>query len=95
MTIFGTLMQSGAVLTHYVSKARLEKLNEEIPKICILTGDYDCLVDPKNSEYMHQVMDKSELVVWEETGHAINIQRPTLFNDLLERVWAEGREGRG
>lgn len=92
MTQVANLLQTGAVLTHRVTRDRLAALDAQIPKICILTGDYDCLVDPRNSFELHQAMPSSELIVWEETGHAINIQRPTMFNELLERVWGEARQ---
>lgn len=95
MTQLANLLQTGAVLTHRVTHDRLAALDATIPKICVLTGDYDCLVDPRNSFELHKAMPRSELVMWEQTGHAINIQRPTLFNELLERVWREGREGAG
>jgi len=87
--IMGNLGQTAAALTHHLPRERLARLNKMIPKICILTGDEDSLVDPTNSRYLHSVMSKSELVVWKDTGHAINIQHPERFNELLAGVWME------
>lgn len=33
-----------------------------------------------------------ELVVWEETGHALQMQWAERFNKLMEKCWEEGRK---
>lgn len=38
------LSQSLAALTHHVSPSRLRLINEQVPKIVVLTGDEDSLV---------------------------------------------------
>jgi pimeloyl-ACP methyl ester carboxylesterase len=35
------------------------------------------------------LLQRMAVVVWENTGHAINIQHPERFNELLQRVWDE------
>ncbi|KZT57188.1 alpha/beta-hydrolase [Calocera cornea HHB12733] len=91
-TTIGSLSQTAACLTHYVSPARLHKIARTIPKVLILTGDEDNMVSPRNSEYLKSQMPEAELVVWEKTGHALQQQWPGRFNALVERVMREGRE---
>lgn len=74
---------------------RLRSISEAIPKVLILTGDDDNLVSPANSRYMKSCMPDAELEEWEATGHAIHVQRPKKFNQLLERVFKEGRRKSG
>ena len=81
-----------AGLTHRVSPARLSTISSTIPKVMVVTGDSDNLVAPSNSIYIKKYMQEAEYVVFEETGHVIHSQRKTRFNELLERVFTEGRE---
>jgi pimeloyl-ACP methyl ester carboxylesterase len=60
--------------------------------VTIVTGDSDNLVAPTNSAYIKKYMEEAEYLVFEETGHAINVQRKKRYNELLERTFAEGRE---
>jgi len=80
-----------ACITHHVTPERLRKISASIPKVLIVTGDKDHLVDPRNSRYIKEHMPEAELVEWEETGHAIHIQRNYHFNALLEQVFKEGK----
>lgn len=89
-----------ASLTHHVSSERLAFVAANIPKIAIVTGDEDYLVNPAGSERIKAAMDQAlekenprriELVKWEGTGHAIHIQKETQFNELVERCVNEGR----
>lgn len=91
-TPMGTLSQMSAGLTHHVTPDRLQLISRTIPKILILTGDNDDLVNPANSKYLKSHMPEAEQVVFEETGHAIHLQRPKRYCELLERVFEEGRE---
>lgn len=81
-----------AGLGHHVTPARLSSISSTIPKVTIVTGDQDNLVPPANSKYMKEHMREAEYLVFEDTGHAINVQRKERYNALLERVFAEGRE---
>jgi pimeloyl-ACP methyl ester carboxylesterase len=40
-------------------------------------------------------MPDAELEQWENTGHALHVQRPKKFNKMLERVFREGRSKSG
>ena len=81
-----------AGLTHYVSDDRLRKISAEIPKVVILTGDDDHLVDPQKSFYLKEHMPDAEFIQWKETGHAIHYQHRKRFNELVKRVIQEGKE---
>lgn len=81
-----------AGLTHNVTPDRLRKISTSIPKVLIVTGDEDYLVDPSNSRWMKEHMPEAELVEWEGAGHGIQVQCGDRFNELLERVVREGRE---
>ncbi|KAL7414118.1 Alpha/Beta hydrolase protein [Mrakia frigida] len=86
------LSQSLAALTHHVSPSRLRLINEQVPKIVVLTGDEDSLVRiGESARLVKEGLTRAEAVVWEGTGHAIQLQRPKWFNALLERVFEEGR----
>ncbi|KAJ7929291.1 alpha/beta-hydrolase [Mycena leptocephala] len=89
--LFGALSQMYAALTHHVTSERLRSISEAIPKVLILTGDDDNLISPANSRYIKSCMPDAELEEWEGTGHALHSQRPRRFNQLLERVFKEGR----
>ena len=88
----GTFSQMAAGLTHHVAPARLRRIAQTVPKVLILTGDEDNLVRPSNSVYIKSHMPEAEFIQWEKTGHGIHIQHKDRFNELLERVFAEGRQ---
>jgi len=81
-----------AATTHRVSAARLRSIASSIPKVLIVTGDEDNLINPANSRDLKASMPEAELVSWEKTGHALHVQWPKRFNELLERTFREGRE---
>lgn len=58
-----------AAMTHNVSPERLREISKSIPKVLIVTGDEDHLVDPENSRYMKEQMPEAELVEWAGAGH--------------------------
>lgn len=88
----GTFSQMAAGLTHHVAPARLGRIAQSVPKVIILTGDADHLVDPRNSVALKEAMPEAELVQWERTGHGIHTQHRERFNVLLERTFEEGRK---
>lgn len=81
-----------AATTHRVTKDRHRLIATTIPKVLILTGDDDDLVNPENSKELARRMPEAELVVWHETGHGLHLQWPKRFNELLERTFKEGRD---
>ncbi|THV07838.1 alpha/beta-hydrolase [Dendrothele bispora CBS 962.96] len=91
-TLLGALSQMCAGLSHHVTPARLKAISRSIPKVLIVTGDEDHLVDPKNSFYLKEQMKEAEFVQWKQTGHALHFQWPKRFNELVEKVVEEGRQ---
>ncbi|KAJ7090226.1 alpha/beta-hydrolase [Mycena belliarum] len=89
--LVGALSQMSAALSHHVAPQRLRTASERIPKVLILTGDEDNLVAPSNSRSLKSCMPDAELEEWTGTGHSIHVQRNKQFNQLLERVFKEGR----
>ncbi|KAL4065339.1 Alpha/Beta hydrolase protein [Scleroderma yunnanense] len=90
-SVMGVLSQMMAGLTHNVSPDKLRKISAFIPKVLILTGDTDMLVDPSGSVFLKRIMPEAEFHSWEQTGHAVAWQRAKWFNALMERVIQEGR----
>lgn len=85
-TTLGPLLQMSACLTHHVSSKDLKRINELVPKIAIITGDWDQIVNPSHSKHMHKMMPDALYEVWKDAGHAIHIQFPFTFNKFL-RQW--------
>lgn len=90
--MMGTFSQMAAALTHHVQPDTLRRISKSVPKVLILTGDRDYLVDPSNSFRLKEYMPEAEFVQWENTGHGIHIQHKVRFNAVLEKVFEEGRE---
>lgn len=88
----GAISQMFAGLTHHVSKHRLREISRTVPKVLIVVGDEDHLVDPGNSVYLKENMPEAEYVVFEHTGHGIHLQKPREYCELVDRVIKEGRE---
>ena len=78
-------------MTHHVTPERLHTISRNVPKVLIVTGDNDHLVDPRNSAYLSSQMPEAQYEKWEGTGHGIHGQWPERFNRLLEGVFKEGR----
>lgn len=88
----GAISQMCAGLTHHVSKDRLRAISQAVPKIMIVVGDEDNLVDPGNSKYIKEHMPEAEYVEFQNTGHGIHLQWPERYCELVERAIKEGRE---
>jgi hypothetical protein len=52
----GHLSQMAAGMGHRVVPERLAKISKSVPKVTIVTGDDDHLVDPRNSEWLATCM---------------------------------------
>ena len=88
----GALSQMAAATTHYVSPERLRKISSTIPKVLIVTGDTDNLIDPSNSHHLKEDMPEAELIVKEGGAHGVAMQYKDWFNEVLERTFKEGRQ---
>lgn len=91
-TLHGAVSQMKAALSHNIPDADLERINKNVPKICILTGDTDYLVDPRNSDYLKDKLTRAEFHKFESAGHALGNQIADRVNGILEKVIAEGEE---
>lgn len=91
-TFLGAISQMAAGLTHHVSASRLRTISASIPKVLIVTGDQDNLVEVRNSYRIQEHMPEAEFVQWENTGHGIHLQRKTWLNALLDKVFKEAKE---
>ena len=80
-----------AGLTHRVSGDRLREISRLIPKVVIVTGDEDHLVNPDKSRFIKANMPEAELIEFAETGHAIHLQRTKEVNGIISRAIREGR----
>lgn len=53
---------------HRVSEERLAEISHRIPKIVILTGDKDGIVNPERSRDLANMLPGSEYIVFPEVG---------------------------
>ncbi|KIJ60619.1 hypothetical protein HYDPIDRAFT_116918 [Hydnomerulius pinastri MD-312] len=91
-TLIGSLSQMSAAMTHYVTPDRLRKISASIPKVLILSGADDHLINHEQGENLKKHMPEAEYQCWENTGHGISGQRKARFNEVLERTFSEGKE---
>lgn len=80
-----------AGLTHRVTGDRLREISRLVPKVIIVTGDEDHLVNPERSRFIKANMPEAEFIEISGTGHAIHLQRPREFNGIITRAIREGR----
>jgi pimeloyl-ACP methyl ester carboxylesterase len=71
---------------------RAELRRMDLP-VLIATGDLDADCLP-TSLFLRSVLPRAGLIVFPRTGHAVNLEEPDLFNDLLERFYASISAGR-
>ncbi|TFK52317.1 alpha/beta-hydrolase [Heliocybe sulcata] len=90
-TLGGALSQMVAPLTHYVSPQRLGFISRSIPKVFITTGDEDIMVATQLSDRLKDAMPEAEFYRFKGTGHGVHAQYVKQFNEMLERVWEEGK----
>lgn len=81
-----------AALSHHVTPDRLRKISASIPKVVIITGDSDNMVNTSNSQLLKKHMPEAEFILKEGGGHGLTMQYRAWFNEVLERVFKEGRE---
>lgn len=58
-------------------------LKETNIPILIITSDQDVLIDPKQSEIMHELAKNSNLIVLTHAGHVSNLEQPELWNKAV------------
>ncbi|CAG8543059.1 6662_t:CDS:10 [Ambispora leptoticha] len=82
-TLTGSVGQIAAVLSHGVSRERLIQIRENIPRILVITGTWDNLVNPKNSYYLGEEL-QADLQIFEGSGHALPTEQAERYNMALE-----------
>ncbi|KAK4048657.1 hypothetical protein OIV83_004627 [Microbotryomycetes sp. JL201] len=88
-TMTGRLGQLAAVFKHHVSQDRLLEIAETVPRIGIITGDQDNLVNPERSRDLHKDLPGSTLKVVKGAGHALPAQIPEEYNEWIKSVLAQ------
>ncbi|GAA99358.1 uncharacterized protein L969DRAFT_86593 [Mixia osmundae IAM 14324] len=88
----GRVSQLGAAMGHRVDKKQLLTISNTIPKVIVLTGDDDNLINPSQSVWLHQHLPGSEYILFEGGGHAILAQDPVRYNEIVERVIIEAKD---
>ena len=91
-TLMGAFGQMAAGLTHNMKPDRLAKVSASIPKVLILTAAEDLIIPSTEGEKLKHHMPDAEYQCWEKTGHGVCGQHKEKFNQLLERVFEEGKE---
>ncbi|KAF9653124.1 alpha/beta-hydrolase [Thelephora ganbajun] len=87
----GVISQMAAGLTHRVSGDRLREISSLVPKVVIVTGDEDHLVNPQRSKFIKASMPEAELIEFSGTGHGVHIQRAKELNGIIARAIRESR----
>lgn len=69
--------------------AMRHNLKKEIPKISVpvslIWGKQDTITPPEVGEEFHSLLPNSELTFIDKCGHAAMMERPTEFNEILEK----------
>lgn len=91
-TLIGALGQMAAGLTHSMTPDRLAKVSASVPKVLIISGGEDILIPHTEGEKLKRHMPEAEYQYWEKAGHGVCGQYKERFNQLLERVFQQGKE---
>ncbi|GAA6055715.1 hypothetical protein JCM3770_001034 [Rhodotorula araucariae] len=79
-SVSGQLGQMAAVLKHSVSADRLGVLATRIPRIAIIHGTEDLLIDVQRAHELHQDIPGSSLKVVQNAGHGLPSQITDEYN---------------
>lgn len=91
-TLMGALGQMAAGLTHNMTPDRLAKVSASVPKVLILSAAEDALIPYTEGENLKRHMPEAEYQCWEKTGHGACGQYAQRFNQLLEKVFEQGKD---
>ncbi|MGD9593077.1 MAG: alpha/beta fold hydrolase, partial [Candidatus Berkiella sp.] len=73
----------GVVVTGTLSIANSLNVASAAVKTLIVWGANDAVVDKGAGDYLHSAIPGSQLVVFPNTGHLVQIEKPVAFNLLL------------
>ncbi|KAK4701390.1 hypothetical protein P7C70_g4841, partial [Phenoliferia sp. Uapishka_3] len=82
----GKVGQMMAVLGHCVKADRLKIISSTIPKVAIIHGDMDELIDVQRGVELHEMIPGSEFKLVKGAGHAILAQLTDEYNAFIESV---------
>lgn len=90
----GVLGQLSAVAVHQCSPQALQRLADSLApaKMMVLTGALDEVLPSAESHVLHSRLPGSELVVFEDGGHALCSQMPERHDEVIERAMREGAQ---
>ncbi|KAG6375904.1 alpha beta-hydrolase [Boletus reticuloceps] len=94
-TLTGVLGQMAALITHNMSPERLARVSASVPKVLILSATEDTIIPAAEGGNLKRRMPEAEYQCWEKAGHAVFSQYSKRCNQLLEKVFKEGREAAG
>ncbi|KAF8126547.1 Alpha/Beta hydrolase protein [Boletus edulis] len=94
-TLMGVLGQMAALITHRMSPERLARVSASVPKVLILSATEDTIIPAAEGGNLKRRMPEAEYQCWENAGHALFSQYSKRCNQLLEKVFEEGREAAG
>ena len=94
-TLTGVVGQVAAGLTHRMTPDRLARVSASVPKVLILSAIEDIHIPYTEGENLKCHMPEAEYQCWEKTGHGVSGQYKERFNQLLERVFEQGKEAVG
>jgi len=68
-------------------------VRERLPQVAcptlIVWGDHDMLISVRDADLFEELIPDSRKVIFADTGHMAQLERPAAFNELLERFLAE------
>ena len=91
----GAVGQMAAALTHSMTPDRLARVSASVPKVLILSAAEDKLIPYTEGEGLRRHMPEAEYQCWEKTGHGVSGQYKERFNQLLEKVFEQGKQAAG
>jgi pimeloyl-ACP methyl ester carboxylesterase len=69
-----------------------DRLGETRAPTLIVWGENDTILPARDAREFERLIPQSRTVVMEDTGHVPQLERPTIFNDLLLDFLGEGSE---
>ena len=94
-TLTGAVGQMAAGVTHSMTPDRLAEVSVSVPKVLILSAAEDTIIPYTEGENLKRHMPEAEYQCWEKAGHGVSGQYKERFNQLLEKVFEQGKEAAG
>jgi hypothetical protein len=90
----GFILQAIAAGWHYKSAEQLKKLGDEVgrERIAVLHGDMDRMITVYHGKKLIEMLQPSESVIKEKTGHVFFMEHTQWHDEFLERRFRIGEE---